>query len=307
MKKFESTGYQNFINSHIRLNYYIKISTGAVLSLHNSHAKPEELSEVLNQIIINAGERWTPTILQNPHNALKLVTNDLAKSGVIWVYSAFDVFFKKIEGELSGHFKSENSISEEESEDKSHKVVELYGKLKWDQTKINELLPILRFYESLRHSVAHNMGFPSGKIITIYESTEFKEAIDQWTTKFPDRQISPPPVITNTIIDLKPHHPILYSETCLRIASDINTQLITLLGHSHYIKKVIKKHLLDTPTLTEPHCQNLSRYIAYHLNRDYKIQLEKYNNVYEIFNGTEVQIAKIEDYKKKYNTLKSRH
>jgi len=305
MNKFQSTGYQNFIDSHIRLNYFIKISTGAVLNLYNTHARPEELSEVLNQIIINAGERWTPTILQNPHESLKSVINDLAKSGIIGVYSAFDVFFKKVEGELSGHFTSVSSISGEESEDKSHKIVELYTKLDWDQSKITNLLPILRFYESLRHSVAHNMGFPSGKIIEIYESDEFKEAINQWKTKFPNRQISPPPIVSSTIIDLTPHHPILYSETCLRIASDINAKLLTLFGLNHYIKRTIKKHLLNTQILSTPHCQNLSRYIAYHLNNDYKIQLEKYDVVYSIYTDNESDIKKLKEYKQKYNRLKN--
>jgi len=305
MDDFQSVGYQNFISSHIRLNYYIKISTGAVLNLDNTYTEPKELSGFLNKIIINAGERWTPTILQDPHDTIKKVTNDLAKSGVIWVYSAFDTFFKKIEGELSGNFKSENSNAEKDLEDKSHKLIELYEKLGWDQTKIKELLPILRFYEALRHSVAHNMGFPSRKIIEIFKSDEFIKAIDNWKTKSPERQISPPPIVTDSEIDLQPHHPILYSETCLRIASDINVQLFTLLGKNHFINKTVKKHLLDTQTLTKPHCQNLSRYIAYHLNCDYKIQLEKYNNVHDIFNDSEIGIEKIKEYKKRYFTLKN--
>jgi hypothetical protein len=307
MIKFQSEAYQNFIQSHIRLNYYIKISTGAVLDLHNSYTKPNDLSKKINEIIVNAGERWTPTILKNVHPELILVTNDLAKSGIIWAYSAFDVFFKKIEGYLSSEFVSEKSNSEEENDDKSHKIVELYEKLSWNQEKIATLLPILKFYEALRHSVAHNVGIPSGKIIRIYGSEEFNTAIDQWKTKFPDRQISPPPIVTDDIINLQPHHPIMYSETCLRIAADINLKLLTQLGRKHYIERIVKKHLLETSSLSAPYCQNLTRYIAFHLNEDYKITIEKYNDVLEIFDDLDKDIReqKIKEYKKRYHTLKN--
>ncbi|MBN8567325.1 MAG: hypothetical protein J0M25_11405 [Flavobacteriales bacterium] len=306
MNKFQSEAYQNFINSHIRLNNYVKISTGAVLNLHNEYKDPIELSVKLNSIIFNAGERWTQTILKNSHTELQSVTNDLAKSGIIWAYSSFDVYFKKVEGYLSGHFVSEKSRTEDDEDDKSHKIVELYEKLKWDQTKIIDLLPILKFYEALRHSVAHNMGHPSGKLLRIYEGKEFKKAIDQWQTKFPNRQISPPPVVTNKIIALRPHHPIMYSETCLRIASDINLKLIVVLGRKHFIQQTIKKHLLDAPILSIPHCQNLSRYIVFHLNNDYKINLKKFDDFYEVLDDIPKDLKEqtIKNYKRRYNTLK---
>lgn len=307
MNKFQSEAYQNFIHSHVRLNNYVKISTGAVLNLHNEYKDPIELSEKLNSIIFNAGERWTPTILKDAHNELLSVTNDLAKTGIIWAYSAFDVYFKKVEGYLSGHFVNEKLSTEEDEDDKSHKILELYEKLNWDQTKIIDLLPILKFYEALRHSVAHNMGHPSGKLLRIYESEEFIKANGQWQTKFPNRQISPPPVVTDNIIALKPHHAIMYSETCLRIASDINLQLIVLLGRKHFIQRTIKKHLLDAPILSIPPCQNLSRYIAFHLNSDYKIKLEKYDDFYEVLDGIEKDIKDqtIKEYKRRYNHLKN--
>jgi len=307
MNKFQSEAYQNFIQSHIRLNYYVKISSGAVLCLHNSYTEPNKLSKKINEIIVSAGERWTPAIIKNTHNELMLITNDLSKSGVIWAYSAFDVFFKKVEGYLSGHFKSEKSTSEEETDDKAHKIIELYEKLSWNQSKIVKLLPILKFYESLRHSVAHNVGRPSGKIIQIYNSKEFMDAINEWKTKFPDRQLSPPPIITNSTIELKPHHPIMYSETCLRIASDINLNLIKQLGRKHFIERTIKKHLYDTSSLSEPFCQNLTRYIAFHLNNDYKIVLQNYNDIYEVFDDLEKEDReqKIKDCKRRYHTLKN--
>ncbi len=307
MSKFQSEAYQNFIQSHIRLNYYIKISTSAVLDLHNSCTQSEDLSKKITQIIVDSGERWTPTILKNVHSELTLVTNDLAKSGIIWAYSAFDVFFKKIEGYLSKQFTPVESNSEEDNDGKPHKIIELYEKLNWDQEKIIMLLPILKFYEALRHSVAHNLGLPSGEIIRIYGSEEFNTAIDQWKTKFPHREISPPPIVTDDIINLKPHHPIMYSETCLRIAADINLKLLTQLGREHFIMRVMKKHLLETSSLTNPSCKHLTRYIAYHLKEDYKIEVEKYDDVFEIFDNLDKdsRLEKIKEYKKRYTTLKN--
>lgn len=307
MTKFQSKAYQNFIQSHTRLNYYMKISTGAVIDLHNSYTKPIDLAKKINDVIVNAGERWTPTVLKNVHSELMLVTNDISKSGIIWAYSAFDVFFKKIEGYLSTEFVSEKSNSVEEAEDKSHKIVELYEKLNWNQEKIVNLLPILKFYEALRHSVAHNVGIPSGKIIRIYESEEFNVAIEKWITKFPDRQISAPPILTDNIIKLHPHHPIMYSETCLRIAADINLKMLTQLGRNHFIERIIKTHILDTSVLRAPHCQNLMRYIAFHLFEDYKISTKKYNDVFEVYDNLDenTREQKIKVLKKRYHTLKN--
>jgi hypothetical protein len=212
-----------------------------------------------------------------------------------------------VEGYLSGHFTSEKPTSEEDNEDKAHKIIELYEKLDWNQSKIANLLPILKFYESLRHCVAHNVGIPSGKIIQIYNSDEFKQAIDQWKTKFPDREISPPPMVTDISIDLKPHHPIIYSETCLRIASDINANLIKQLGRKHFIERTIKKHLSDPPLLSKPVCQNLTRYISFHLNNDYKIALQNYDDIYEVFDNLEKEAReqKIKECKRRYHTLKN--
>lgn len=305
MNKFQSEAYQNFIQSHIRLNHYIKISTGAVIDLHNSYTTPENLSLKVSEIIVNAGEKWTPTTVKKPHAELIQVTNDLSLSGIIWAYSAFDVYFKKIEGYLSSYFT--NSNLKDEDNDKSHKTAELYEKLNWDKKNIENLLPILKFYESLRHSVAHNVGIPSGKIVQIYESTEFKEAINNWQTKFPNRKITPPPIITDTLIILKPHHPIMYSETCLRIAADININLLKKLGVNYFINSTLKRHLSDSSTLSTPHCQNLTRYVVYHLNNDYKITLEKYDDIYDIFNDldTKTRESKIKEYKKRYSTLKN--
>ena len=88
------------------------------------------------------------------------------------------------------------------------------------------------------------MGYPNSRLIEISKNDEFKEAMKNWETKFKNRSISPPPIIEKSLIALKPHHAILYSETCRRIAKDINNKLYEELGEKFFVEKTIKKHLV---------------------------------------------------------------
>ena len=300
MKKFESKPFKNYLSSHTKLNNYIKISTVAVDYLYNSKENNEELSALLNDLILKSGERWTSRNIKKPKEELSELKNDLTKSAIIWVYSAFDVFFKKVEGMLSENFnkKDEKKTEEGEEENKQHKIIELYQKLNWSTNQIDGLLPILGFYESLRHSVAHNVGIPSGKLYSLSESEKFKESISNWETKFPKRKISPPPIIKEKIIELKPHHSIMYSETCLRISKDINNKILETLGVKYFIEKTVKKHLINKEELSKPNCSNYQRYIVFHLNNDYKISIKKYNEIYD-----DDEKLKLDN--KRYDTMKN--
>lgn len=302
MKKFESKAFTNYLYSHTRLNNYIKITTVAVDHLYNSKEKDEDLSTLISDLILNSGERWTAREIKNSKEELIALKNDLTKSAIIWVYSAFDVFFKKIEGILSHRFSKDNNTSNDDDDDENfHKIIDLYKKLNWNTEQIDTLLPILKFYESLRHSVAHNVGIPSGKLFKLSKSDDFNKAILNWKTKFPNKKISLPPIIKEKIIELKPHHSIMYSETCLRISKDINEKIFDKLEINYFIDKVIKKHLLNTEKLTHPNCMNYKRYLVYHLNNDYKIKIDNYDKIYNIYDGEE----KLKQHKKRYHSMKN--
>jgi hypothetical protein len=203
------------------------------------------------------------------------------------------------EGIMSTYFKNDYNTTENE-EDKEHKVIELYKKLNWNYSEVDELIIIIKFYEALRHSIAHNIGIPSNKVIKISTDKGFIKAIENWKTKFPKRKISPPPIIIQEKIKLKPHHSILYSETCRRIANDINIRLYKELGEDYFIQKIIKKHLIDKNRLTEPQCKNATRYLVYHLNKDYNININTYDDIYNHL--ADEELKKI---KNRYLTLKN--
>ncbi|OAD43836.1 hypothetical protein [Polaribacter atrinae] len=299
MTDFKSESYTNLLESHTRLNNYIKISTVSVDYLYNSKEDNKELSNLINSLILNSGERWTPRVIKEPKKQLELIKNDLTKSAIVWVYSAFDIFFKQVQGILSEHFiiKDDKSLNED---DKQHKILELYKKLNWDNKEIKTYLPILKFYESIRHCTAHNMGKPSLKLIELSKSNDFKEAITNWKTKFPKKKISAPPIIKDNIITLKPHHTIIYSETCIRIAKDLNLKMFNKLGLEYFIDKTIQKHLLSNNKLTDPKCQNLTRYLVYHLKKEINISITPYENIFKYYNEEQ-----IEDYKKRYSSIKN--
>lgn len=310
MTNFKSLPFQNFIYSHTHLNNYIKISTAAIDYLYNSKQNSDELSDDINKLILAAGERWTPRIIKNPTLELSQLKNDLSKTGIIWVYSYFDVFFKQIEGQLSGFFsnstetteKTTDDDEEDDEEKRESKIISLYHKLGWSTDKIKGILPVFKFYIILRHCVAHNVGRPSEKLVSMSKHKDFIDAIENWETKYTKKKISNPPTITYEEIELKPHHAIMYSEACLRIATDINEKIFEKFGINHYIGLTIRTHLSFPSKLTVPHCSNFSRYIAYHLKNDYQIAIPKYDDIYGYYNGNEVQIKQD---KQRYLTLKN--
>lgn len=310
MSGFQSPPYRVLHQAHTRINNYIKLSIAAVDHLFNFSEGSKVLSEKINQLVIDAGERWTPRIFSRPENDLLQLKNDLTKSGIFWVYSAFDVYFKKTEGLLSSRFPEKNTLNvnkcevcgkqlfEERDEEREHKVVELYQKLDWDITAINKLLPILQYFQAMRHSIAHNMGIPNGKLPEIADSNDFNLAIENWETKFDGRNISPTPVVADGKIELKPHHAILYSEVCLRIAKDMDKHILQTFTSQKFIDETIQKHLLSTGKLSEPRCSNLNKYVKYHLLADFGINIKNDREVLEEF-----EEAKIKSFKKRYFEL----
>jgi hypothetical protein len=304
VSSYRSKPYNIYFDAHTRLNSYIKVSTAAVSHLYNSRSNPKELSELINNLIQTSGERWTPRIIENPQAELHQLNNDLAKTGIIWVYSAFDVYFKQVEGLLSDKFEKLDGVKEKEDEDEEKRelrIVELYNKLNWPVDEIKGLLPVLKFYQILRHCVAHNMGLPSGGLLEQSRSDLFQNSMQSWKTKFPGKKISPPPIITDQAIELRPHHAILYSDTCLRIASDIDKHIFRTFGINHFVNRTIKRHLIDVDILTNPQCLNFARYIAFHLHSDYNIILKPYDKIYEAYRSDELK----GEHKKRYHTLKN--
>lgn len=303
MTEFKSEPYKIYLESHTRLNNYIKISTVAVDFLFNSKENDSDLSLLLNDLILKSGERWTPRVIKDSKNEVDALKNDLVKSAIIWVYSAFDVFFRQMEGILSPYFKITEIDCDKKSEDTSraNKVLELYQKLKWDTSDITYLIFMLRFYELLRHLIAHNMGKPNDKLIEIANSEDFINSILNWKTKFPKKKISPPPIIQDQKIELRPHHSIIYSEVCLRIAKNINQKTFEVLGLQFFIEKTFKRHLLNVDHLTKPECENLTRYIVFHIKSDFNISINPYDKIYDFFPDDNL----IQDYKRRYNSLKN--
>ena len=197
--------------------------------------------------------------------------------------------------------EDKNDCREDDSEKKETKIISLYTKLGWSLDNINGVLPVLKFYEVLRHCVAHNMGHPTDKLVEISKSEDFQSAIKNWETKYIKKTISDPPIVTNETVELKPHHSIMYSETCLRIADDINDRIFEKFGSNHFIGLTIKTHLIEPSKLKKPVCENFSRYIVYHLKQDFEISISPYDKIYEYYNDDKLK----KQHKLRYLTLKN--
>lgn len=299
MSDFKSDALKIYLDSHTQLNQLVKLATVSIDYLSNSTDDEAELSNLINNLILSSGERWTPRIIKNCKLELERTKNDLIKSSMVWVYSAFDVYLSKVEGYLSEKIKNDN-IETPEAEKEDRNVLLLYNKLNWNKSEVDKIYNIFRFYKEIRNCVAHNYGKPNKKLIDISISREFRDELDNWKTKFKNGQISPPPIVEDEEIMLQPHHSIFYSETCLRIAKDINLKMLETLGVEFYIEKIINKHLSQPAELSQPLCENVIKFVAYRLRQEYSIGVKDYSVIKNILDTPKYKILKI-----KYAKVKS--
>lgn len=270
---------------HIELNKFIKLSTSAFDYLAYNIKDPntkidpkvprnpkdlkdkKELSDLIANLIKDAGQKWYPTTYTDPQKEIADLKIQLVESAIMRVFSSFEVYLDEINGTYSEYIICNNKKLPD------HALLKLYTKFGWPDNKISYLIPIYNFYNVLRHCVVHQMGVANQELIDISRSEEFHKAIKKWPTVVPGGILSPPPAINNNKkLDLNPHHAIIYSDVCYRVACDINEQLVNMLGYEYIVKHVAVHQLLNTHKLKEPVCKNSYAYIRYILQNDYKIK-----------------------------------
>ncbi|MCX6316266.1 MAG: hypothetical protein NTW29_03190 [Bacteroidetes bacterium] len=269
-EKFISKPFSQFVDFHIGINDYVKLSTSAIDNLVN-HSQDEKLIAKLIFILIkDAGERWVPTTYKNPIRKLKELRSQLAQSAIMWVFSSFEVFLNRAHSELSEVIQV-NTRSQREELKESIRLKELFVKHKWSLEEIEYLLTVFDFYGLSRHCIVHNMGKATAELESMASSQKFVSAINNWPTVIPGRKLSPIPTINKGgLIQFKPHHAITYSDICFRVSKIINRNILETLGFEHYVAKVAKEQLLIQSKLVGQPCRDMYSYIRYHLLLEYK-------------------------------------
>jgi hypothetical protein len=268
---FTSDSFKNFKFFHEELNTYVKLSISAIDHLSDKTREEKDLSTLIQKLILDSGERWTPTKYENPFNELAKLRTQLTKSAIMWVFSSFEVFLNHVHSSCEIANSNESEIRERESTKESIRLKELFIKYKWKLDDLNYLLPAFEFYSLSRHCITHNMGKATKELKEISEDEGFINSVNAWPTVIDGRNLSPHPVINDSNIEFNPHHAITYSDICFRIAKYINGHMLDLLGIEFYVLKTTKKHLLEINQLASPTCTNLYAYINYHLKNDYGI------------------------------------
>lgn len=253
-----------YLLRHAELNNHVKVATAAIDHLRSFSEDPATLGDKVSQLILNAGERWTRTKLTNPQADLGAVRRQISEMAVVRAYSSFNVFTDEIDGSYN-EYKAE---SESEGDSRTEKI---YSKFGWSIHKISYLLPVLNFYEVARHCVAHQMGAPNKEISELQSDGVFLAAIENWPTVIKGRKLSPPPSISDGCIMLSPHHPITYSDVCLRIVRDVDRNLFETLGVSYYSKRVGRRDILQQAPGIEPKQRDAYSYIRHKLETEYGI------------------------------------
>jgi len=302
---FISAPSKAYLKHHEELNDFVKISTAAIDHLSQSSPTVEELRLLIATRIKEAGERWTPWIYQVPDQSLSHVRDQLARSGIMWVFSAFDVFITTAQSSLSESAiaPSDDSCSAEMGIIKRLKVFLDSQSLSLEP--LTYLLPLFELYTTARHCIVHNMGRADAAFRQQLCSSEFLGAMESWPTVIPDRELSPPPVINQSgKIQLRPHHAITYSDVCLRIVKFINPTFYSKLGPEPFIVKVTKESLLELESLRDPVCKDVYAYLSVQLSDAYGIK-ESGDETISIKSILEKRDL-LNKAKEKYNALKAK-
>jgi len=298
---FTSKGFKDLESQHLELNTFIKFSVIAVDHLKNQDISEDELKDLIAGLIKGAGERWVATRYSNPISKLDMVRLRLTKSGIMWVYSAFDVFLNYTHSYCSERIEPSGTL---ETEDKTEKIKieQLFNKYNWNLNQLNFLMPLLNFYIESRHCIVHNMAKASKKLRDILESQEFALAIENWPTVKPERSLSPAPIILEDgQILFNPHHAITFSDICLRIARIADLNIFNELKDAHFVIECAEKRLIKPNQFYGPHCKDVYAYLKCQLWDEYHIHTIHNMDIKKILEDS----GDLEIYKRKYNSLKS--
>jgi len=256
-----------FADFHVKLNAYIKLSTASIDYLTAAKSTDDELTDLLDNLIRNAGERWVGTIYADPFGELKKLKIQLTESAIMRVFSSFDVFIDEINGYFS-EFKVE--IAPNTGPESCNKFQLMFKKFEWPYEELEYLIPAYNFYVEARHCIVHRMGVANANLKAINTSQAFIDSIEFWPTVTPGRKLSAPPAIDgNGNLILNPHHAISYSDICFRIAKIINRNIIDKVGIDYFVLKTAKEYLIDKNEIIGFSCNNVHAYIKFHIRNNY--------------------------------------
>ncbi|QDW24321.1 hypothetical protein FFJ24_005580 [Pedobacter sp. KBS0701] len=300
MKKFKSKGFQNFESAHFDLNIFIKFSIAAVDHLSDNNRSKEELTSFVAHLLNNAGERWGLSRYDEPFEKLTMVRSRITKSGIMWVYSAFEVYVNYAHSYCANSVEVSANTKPEILEDKV-KIEVLFGKYSWNINQLDYLMPLLKFYTEARHCIVHNMGKANNTMLNILSSNEFKTAVENWPTVLAGRKLSAPTLIlSDGKIVFNPHHAITYSDICWRIARIIDENIFTTLNIDHFLLETASSRLDKSNILGTIERKNIYSYLRNCLNQDLNISL-KDEEIKEILETKFV----LDELKIKFNTMKT--
>lgn len=274
---FKSPSFLKFREFHVELNHYVKLSIAAIDHLLESKDDPQ-FEDKLYNLVRDAKEQWYGLRIHDLVGELYKLRVQLTKTGVMWVYSAFDVFLNHVNSVCSQKkgIASEDfeGLEDEEikTEMESVRLWALYEKYGWSMTGIAYLEVVYDYYSLARHCIAHNSGKASKELIEISDSEAFVNAMEHWPTVNPAGKLSPPPIIDAAgNMTLSPHHAITYSDVCYRISKNINRHIFNHLGVDHFVMRTVRKRILDATTLEGIRCKDVYRYIRHYVKNDWKM------------------------------------
>lgn len=294
--KARSTHHSEYLHRHAELNRHVKVATAAIDFLGAFSDDAATLGDKVAQLIVDAGERWTRSTFVDPRAELNAVRRQISEMAIVRAYSSFNVFTDEISGSYSflnrGPEHPDGSV-----------VERIYSRFKWGIHDIAYLLPVLKFYETARHCVAHQMGTPNKQVSELLTDSDFLSAIGNWPTVIKGRKLSPPPEISNGYLLVSPHHPITYSDVCLRVVRDIDRKLFETLGLAYFSKRIGDRDIVGQPPSFFPEQRDAYSYIKSRLGAEYGISKLTVSEIRQSLGGDE----EAKRYYRKYEEIRQRN
>lgn len=247
---------------------------------------------LLRSCVDRANQAWRRNIdFGNEPEVLADTWRVFAGMAIVQVFSAFDDFEVSTSAELASWRHSQPRTCDPATRHKHNDPQDgtaqgapafetLCDELEVPRTTVANFRQSFEYFRLIRNCIVHRNARASRALARLVTDPTYKRAMTNWPGARALSVLKLPSPKQDDVIDLSPHHAVLASETCLRIAKAISTGVAKLLGHRGLVRMAAFHSLLSSepiPVMTQ--VSGAEKVIRYHLSNRYGVKGVSCNDV----------------------------
>lgn len=229
--------FYRFLRFTEHFNRSIKITYGALQDLGRHSRSSRSLTGLIE--LPTGGEPWGDGHRTKWREIAEFATHAggfLSHMGLVYVMSAFEDLLIGIKAECDRYsydvlgYNSRPAARADHDQDGAFTVWMLLDQLRWSREPIEFLAPVLKYFLTVRHCIAHRGGRASRYLVDQSESEELSQALANWPNTRGKHPPQFPVIQAGASIPMLPRHSIFACEVCYRAADYVNSQARHMLG-----------------------------------------------------------------------------